>query len=134
MGWMTVPTGFSLTTAEIKDEISKQFRGDDISLKYISLKFGTAYAALENDKTKEVTAYVVLWKYDKNAGELSTKVMNETAGPVKREATMKLLKMLTPIDNDYANEWRFDCWKNFKKMPDKFKQYFEEKGFDLSSL
>jgi len=134
MGWLTVPVGFSLTTAEIKDEISKEFKGDIVTLKYISLKFGTAYVALEHNNTHEITAFVVLWKYDKNAGELSTKVMNETEGPNERKATMKLLKMLTPTDNNYANEWRFDCWKNFKKMPDTFKQYFEKKGFDLSKM
>ena len=134
MGWTGRFIGIDARLSEVKDEILNEFRGTDISVKYMSFKFNAAYVALEHDKTHEVTAFVVLWKYNKKTGELSTKVMNETEGPVKRDATMKLLKMLTPTDNNYANEWRFDCWKNFKSMPNNFRDYFEEKGFDLSKL
>ena len=131
MGWLTSIVGYDLKTADIKDYISDEFKGIDISVKYISVKFGSAYIALESDKTHEVTAFVVLWKYNKNSGELATKVMNETECPIYFKATAKLLKMLTPTDNKYANEWRIECWKNFKNIPKEIAEDFKNKGFDL---
>ncbi len=131
MGWTGRFIGSHATLNDVKNEILNEFRGTDISVKYMSFKFNVAYVALEHDKTHEVTAFVTLWKFNKSSGELSTKVMNETEGPNERKATMKLLKMLTPTDSKYANEWRIECWKNFKTMPKEIAEDFKNKGFDL---
>ena len=37
------------------------------------------------------------------------------------EAPMKLLKMLSPTDNEYTIGWRKAAWSQFKKVPKEYK-------------
>ena len=41
----------------------------------------------------------------------SYKDMDETCGPCHNECPKSILDLLSPIDNEYANEWRKACYK-----------------------
>ena len=138
MGWWGKPIRHDASMQDIKKEIISDYTGkidgtfEDGSIKkiehypeYISLKFGVAYLAVRYRVSKEseevvsdmVYAAVVLWRYSKKDGELSTKQMDESMGPGYYGATAKLLKLLTPTDSKYALDWRKQCWSKFKKIP-----------------
>ena len=117
MGWWGKPIRYDASMQDIKNEILSDYKGEfdsgtfeDGSVKkiehypeYISLKFGVAYLAVRYRVSKEsgevvsdiVYAAVVLWRYSKKDGELSTKQMDESMGPGYYGATAKLLKLLT---------------------------------------
>ena len=141
MGWWGKPIRYDASMQDIKEEIIKDFTGemdgtfenDKVKIEhfpeYISLKFGVAYLAVRHRVSKKeneevikdiVYAAVVLWRYTKKDGELSTKQMDETMGPGYYGATAKLLKLLTPTDNNYALGWRKQCWSKFKKIPKEY--------------
>ena len=48
------------------------------------------------------------------------KVMDESMGPVESECPESILKLLSPTDSEWANEWRGRCRENAKrkKSPD----------------
>jgi len=50
----------------------------------------------------------------------SYKDMSEDMGPCESECPVSILKLLSPTDNQWANEWRERCWENAKrkKSPD----------------
>ena len=82
--------------------------------------FNTYYAALKiTDKETgayEVVCSVILVTYRQEGGfsEMCYKEMGETCGPVVADCPEKILKLLTPTDNENANEWRERCWDNIK--------------------
>ena len=44
--------------------------------------------------------------------------MDETCGPVISECPERILKLLSPLDendNSYAKDWRERCWKRIEK-------------------
>lgn len=43
------------------------------------------------------------------------KNMDETVGPYERNCPKGILDLLTPTENEYANEWRKDCYANIAK-------------------
>lgn len=50
------------------------------------------------------------------------KDMDETYGPCECDCPKGILKLLTPTENKYANEWRVKCYENLaqKKNPNSF--------------
>lgn len=74
------------------------------------------YAAIENDD-KEVYAIVILISTSRSDGfNFGYKDMTEFCGPYETKCPKSILKMLTPTDDKYANEWRKKCW-NYNNGP-----------------
>jgi hypothetical protein len=89
-------------------------------------KLGTYYAAVESiakaTGEREVFALVCLTNYrPKGFSDGTTfgyKDMDETMGPNACECPARILDLLTPTTNDYANEWRKNCRERVtKRMP-----------------
>ncbi|WP_054697714.1 DUF6927 domain-containing protein [Syntrophomonas palmitatica] len=79
----------------------------------------TAYLAYEinsPDRGKEVVALVCLLGYaPKDYYNFGYKEIDESMGPCETECPEKILKLLTPTESEWANEWRKRCWENIKK-------------------
>lgn len=80
----------------------------------------TVYAAVEVI-TKEtgkcdVRASVILTNYDRRDNHFMTKHIGEESGPTQCACPKKILDMLTPIDSQWANEWREACLKHHEKQ------------------
>jgi len=126
MGWLGNYVGSDLSLKEIKNYIKNIVNDDkNNTVKYISLKFGVAYLAVEHKEDK-IYGLVALWKYSKKTGEIDLKFMDETVHPYYYGATAKLLKMLHPTDNINSLEWRYACWRNFKKIPEDIEADFKK--------
>lgn len=70
-----------------------------------SLVGNAYYAAIENDD-KKVYAIVILISTSRNDGfNFGYKAMTEFCGPFETKCPKSILKMLTPTDDKYANEW-----------------------------
>ena len=81
----------------------------------------TFYAAIEqvNKETgrRIVWAAIVLVRhYPKDpCYNISWKDMDESCGPCETNCPERILKLLTPTDNEYALNWRAACWTNIEK-------------------
>lgn len=83
----------------------------------------TFYAAVEqvNKETGKriVWAAVILvsFKRDPHCHEFNFgwKDMDESCGPYEANCPERILKLLTPTDNEYALGWRAACWANIEK-------------------
>lgn len=113
-----------------KAEIDKMFNWSDGNKSVEVLKSAmvgtTWYGALrvDNGESVEVTAEVVLTAMDsKEYCNFGYKEMCETCGPHEAKCPVGILKLLTPIDSEWANQWRERCWKyhESKKSPDALK-------------
>ena len=49
----------------------------------------------------------------------SYKDMSESMGPCRYECPKGILDLLSPTDNEYANNWRAKCYANIEKKKDK---------------
>ena len=78
------------------------------------VKLHTAYAAVERigkaTGEREVWAYVGLLSYaPKSYYNQGKKDMEESSGPCEHECPERILDLLTPTDNEWANKWREEC-------------------------
>lgn len=48
-------------------------------------------------------------------GELIFDLKGEDEGPYYTDCPASILRILTPADNDYAKEWRHNCWETIKR-------------------
>lgn len=96
-----------------------------------SMVGSTYYAAIKQTKfateaepeLTRVFAMVCLTSVDtKEYFNFSYKDMDETMGPFKYDCPKGILDLLTPTENEYANEWRKQCYENLakKKNPNGF--------------
>lgn len=87
-----------------KPKRGQKFYADEPARKVI-------YAAVRNDKTKDIFAAVYMYSYDKREGELLYKVESEFCGPVEKKCPKEILSLLSPLPEDevYAWEWRQAC-------------------------
>ena len=77
----------------------------------------TYYAAVAVDN--EVIAAVTLTRVDnKEYCNFSYKGMDETMGPCEDNCPKGILDLLTPTDDEYANDQRKRCYENLKKKRD----------------
>lgn len=109
-----------------KAEIDKKFNweedGKSVKVLKSAMVGSTWYGALQvdNGESVEVTAEVVLTALDnKEYFNFGYKEMGESCGPHKAECPVGILKLLTPTDSEWANQWRERCWKYHeqKKSP-----------------
>lgn len=110
MGWTTMYVGW--TNESNKALMTKEIeRSGQIKVQKASVVNGVYYGALQmvNDPT-HVWAMVCLMRRSERFGEFSYKDIDETCGPVESKCPACILKLLTPTDSDWANEWRARCW------------------------
>lgn len=117
-----------------KEECDKLFNQDMIGKvgKYEVLRStvvgSTYYAAVKKTKfatetepeTSSVFGAVVLTRTNINEPyNFSYKDMDETCGPCYHDCPNAILDLLSPTDNEYANEWRQKCREKtrFKSLP-----------------
>ncbi len=112
--------GKRLSNKELKEAIIRE-EFSACNVHHISIPtWGEAYVAYTHKKDPEnlICAAVVLIKWN-NGTEVGFKVMGEECGPNANKCPKKILKMLSPLKgkhySKWAEEWREDCWKNFKK-------------------
>ena len=73
---------------------------------------GVYYAALRDRKTGQVWCLVILMHRNNFAGDnynFSYKEMDESMGPAESTCPDKILDLLSPTDDVYANAWRDRC-------------------------
>lgn len=78
----------------------------------------TLYAAVENTVTGDVFAMVYLLRYQPGAEDgcdFGYKDIEESMGPVEADCPERILKLLTPTEYPYAQEWRERCWANIER-------------------
>lgn len=83
----------------------------------------TKFATETEPEDVKVFAAVCLTSTDmKDYFNFAYKDMDETMGPYKYDCPKGILDLLTPTDNEYANEWRKKCYENIakKKAPNGF--------------
>lgn len=115
--WMPRPKG-----KELIAEATRGYNWEDdhrkVSLLHASNVGSTVYAAIEvvtkQTGKRDVRASVILTDY--YDGHFMTKHIGEEAGPTQRACPKKILDMLTPIDSQWANDWREACLKHHEKQ------------------
>ena len=79
----------------------------------------TIFATETEPESIKVFAAVVLTAVDnKDYYNFTYKGMDETMGPCECNCPKGILDLLTPTDNEYANDWRKRCYENLKKKHD----------------
>lgn len=51
----------------------------------------------------------------RDQGELVFKLQGEDEGPYYTDCPVTILRLLTPTNSEYANEWRDNCWERIKQ-------------------
>ena len=121
MGWTFTRRGNQPIKDFLRDRIDghdahgdKRWRCVDIAI----VNRTTAYIACEitePDQRPHVVALVFLLAYrPKDEYDTGYKDMDETVAPYERNCPERILKLLTPLEDEggYAAKWRADCWKN----------------------
>lgn len=117
MGWDgTRPSFWKNGKVDRKAEVDNRFTWENedarVSVKKSAMKSTTWYGAVERyDKiTQEsvVIGVVALTRMDRE-GYFMVKTMEETSGPYSYECPESILKLLSPTDNEWANQWRENC-------------------------
>ena len=125
MGWITTykPKGepvldFFMRNGVLRwsDDNPNTYRVLDSAL----VNMSTFYAAVEqvNKETGKriVWAAVILVRYyPKGEHNFGWKDMDESCGPYETKCPERILKLLTPTDNEFALGWRKACWANIEK-------------------
>lgn len=108
MGWLTHDQYERLNTAGIRTYFEKAF--NPCTIHYMSVQnFREVYMVLSRPEfPNERFAMVCL--IINTPKEFGYKDMDETCGPNYYNAPKKLLEMLTPIESEWANQWRANCW------------------------
>ena len=73
------------------------------------------YVAVKKKDKDEVFACVFLVREGENDDDYTyIKDMDETQHPYYYKCPVWIMELLTPTDNEYANEWRKQVWKRHK--------------------
>ena len=116
MGWTSY-----FTVNPTKSEMDKYYNWEDEGQKVEVLKsamVGSVYYAavrVTDKRTLDTVVTAAVVKTKRRNGELSYKAMDETMGPCEANCPGSILKLLTPTDSQYANDWRRKCEANAKR-------------------
>lgn len=106
-------------------EVKSHFKEDEnYKVLKASAVGSTIYMAVEREINNEKIVFCAVYLTSTNMKDyynFSYKDMDETVGPCQRECPESILKLLTPTDSEWANEWRADCWENIRKKKEKRK-------------
>jgi hypothetical protein len=81
-----------------------------------------AYEVQRPGEEKIVTALIckIDWEpRNKEGHTFGYKEMSEDCGPCQTRCPERILKLLTPTENKYAQDWRNECWENIKKAKER---------------
>ena len=125
MGWTSYhATHYKNGKIDRKAEMDEKYNWEDDSRKIEVLKSSmvgsTYYAAVKSfnktNKFEHICAVICLTSTDmKDYFNFSYKDMDETMGPRENNCPKCILDLLTPTDNEYANNWRKACRENLAK-------------------
>lgn len=119
MGWTSQFVSFdSKDSEEIKKFFVNQWNVENFRCLDYSKKGNIIYMAVENIKNNKIFAVVTRISFYNR--ELYWKEMRESCGPVYVECPQRILKKLSPTDNEYAKNWREKCWEFHKKKAKKY--------------
>lgn len=106
-----------------KAECDTIFDRGDYTIVKSAVKGSTYYAALKNKNTQEISGMVCLTRTSTvDHFNFTYKEIWEDMGPGESNCPKSILDMLTPTQNQYANEWRQRCRNNLSKPnPQKLK-------------
>ncbi len=90
-----------------KESLNERYEVVDIAL----VQRQTLYAAVKNKETGEIFCAVYLIRWSRGYHNFSYKDMDEFCGPVQSNCPMRILKLLTPLNdendpNHWARDWR----------------------------
>lgn len=114
MGWLfTTYDKLLYEKVNKKELVEKEINKEDYDILKSRMVGSTYYAAVKEKATEKVYGLVVLTSYEEYGWyfEFGTKFIDETCGPVKDDCPMSIIKLLTPTDSEWANEWRERCRK-----------------------
>jgi hypothetical protein len=129
MGWTEYHASYYKNgKVDRKAEMDSTYNWEDENRKVEVLKSSmvgsTYYAAVKSinkiNGYEHVAAAMCLTSTNKNDYfNFAYKDMDETCGPFKCDCPKGILDLLTPTENEYANEWRKQCYANLaaKKNP-----------------
>lgn len=132
MGWTSYNAKFYNSKGQVDrvkecEDILTEKNGPNgswIPLKVIAVG-NTVYAAVRRikpDGTNYVFAAVVLTSTNmRDYYNFSYKDMDETCGPCECDCPASILKLLSPTDNEYANNWRDRCRLQLQRKRDEAK-------------
>lgn len=115
MGWTWYnATNYKNGKIDRKAECDKLFTDEHYKVLKSCMKGSVWYAAVEYHKEEKriVFAAIVLTKTcDRNFEyyNFGYKDMDETMGPFRYDCPKSIIDLLTPTDNECANEWRRKC-------------------------
>lgn len=136
MGWTSYHASHykvknGIRTVDRKAEMDELFKDEDSyngKYRLTNLKSAmvgsTYYAAIErieieNPENRIVGAVICLTSTDmKDHFNFAYKDMDETMGPYKYDCPNGILDLLTPTNNEYANNWRRKCYEYHAKKKD----------------
>lgn len=129
MGWDGTHKPKTQPLSDFITDIYDSERGEVIGLAVVHR--ATAYLAYRRfayvrdgvSYPERVTAKVVLLRWGRGYYNVHYKAMGEECGPCESNCPEKILKLLTPTEDQYALEWRARCWENIgkRKARPKFK-------------
>ena len=124
MGWLEYRADhYKNGKVDRKAEMDSKYNWEDESRKVEVLKssmVGSTYYAAVRSFNKEngfecVTAAVCLTSTNnKDYYNFAYKDMDESMGPYKYDCPKGILDLLSPTENEYALEWRKQCYENLK--------------------
>lgn len=117
MGWTVTygrPPGLS-TREFFEQELPNTLGGKIVASGSANDGYESAFYAAVRDDDGEVWAFVALTS--RGGGGYGYKEMEESMGPCAVHAPARVLRALTPTDNEAANDWREACWKNIAAEP-----------------
>lgn len=112
MGWDVTQVGPNITTKKfVEYDIKRSYDGiyELVKIHEGKNQYGQKafYVALKKIETGHVFACVFLTR--RKNGSIAVKVVGESAGPAQIEAPASFIELLSPTDNEWANQWRADC-------------------------
>jgi len=120
MGWMYTTRPASVSQW-FKDELTWETETVKNTCLKTCVRPREAYGAVEQvnkvtgDRT--VWAAVFLLDYANSSGgfDFGHKDMDETVGPNADNCPESILKLLTPTEHEFANDWRRRCWEKIER-------------------
>lgn len=120
MGW-----DFGPKPADVKRYFFDYLTHESDTRKYkcldVALTFKEMYAAVElihkDTGKREVVAICAMLQYTRDGHyNFGKKMMDETMGPYMYACPRRILEMLTPTDNEFAQGWRKRNWERINRQ------------------
>ena len=106
MGWDVTKVGSNITTKKYLEwEIKRDYSQYEL-VKLVEGKANHGYKPFFGAfKKEDGTVFAVVFLTRRRNGSVAVKVIGESAGP-KQLAPASFIKLLTPTQSEWANEWR----------------------------